>query len=96
MKMFGTLGRAMLASFEAVGQVAGLRVLLAATVGLAAAWVVRALAAGTGRKAKSSPRDDRSRACPLAVPSVRRQTPEEHLDSTASSLTPASPRPPNR
>jgi|GEM_PF-4393332 len=96
MKIFGTLGSAMLASFEAVGQLVGLRMLLAATVGLAAAWMARTLAARAGRKAKSSPRDDRSRAGPPAVSSAPRQAPEEHLDSTASSLTPASPRPPNR
>ena len=39
MKVLGTLGKALLATFEAVGQFAGLRVLLAATVSLSAAWL---------------------------------------------------------
>lgn len=94
MKMLWALGNALLATFEGVGQFAGARLLLEATVGLAAAWIVRALA-GSGGGAKESPRDDRSQVSarrrelqPLSTGGSSR--------STASTPTPASPRPPNR
>jgi nicotinic acid phosphoribosyltransferase len=39
MKRLGTMGKALLGTFEAVGQFAGLRLLLAAAVILSAAWL---------------------------------------------------------